>query len=61
MSRVEAKENETLEMILRRWKRRCAHDGIIGDLRRKEAYEKPSVKKKKKAEAAKKRMYLKQR
>ena len=48
MSRVEAKENETLEMILRRWKRRCAHDGIIGDLRRKEAYEKPSVKKKKK-------------
>ena len=31
------------------------HGGIIGDLRKKEHYEKPSVRRKKKAEAARKR------
>ncbi|MFR3347634.1 MAG: 30S ribosomal protein S21, partial [Christensenellales bacterium] len=37
------------------FKRKCARDGIIGDLRKKEHYEKPSVRRKKKAEAARKR------
>jgi small subunit ribosomal protein S21 len=57
MSTVKVGENETLDSAIRRWKRKCARDGIIGDLRRKEAYEKPSVKRKKKQEAARKRMY----
>lgn len=57
MSTVIVKENETLDSAIRRWKKKCANDGIIGDLRRKEAYEKPSVRRKKKAEAARKRMY----
>ena len=51
----EGGENETLDSALRRFKRRCARDGIIGDLRKKEQYEKPSVRRKKKAEAARKR------
>ena len=51
MSTVIVKENETLDSAIRRWKKKCANDGIIGDLRRKEAYEKPSVRRKKKAEA----------
>lgn len=55
MSTIKVGENETLDSALRRFKRRCARDGIIGDLRKREAYEKPSVKRKKKAEAARKR------
>ena len=55
MSRVEVKENESLDSALRRFKRKCSRDGILGDLRKKEFYEKPSVKKKKKSEAARKR------
>lgn len=57
MSTVRVGENESLDNAIRRFKRKCARDGIIGDLRKKEAYEKPSVKRKKKAEAARKRMY----
>ena len=55
MATIKGGENETLDSALRRFKRRCARDGIIGDLRKKEQYEKPSVRRKKKAEAARKR------
>ena len=57
MSTVKVNENESLENAIRRFKRKCARDGIIGDLRKKEAYEKPSVKRKKKSEAARRRKY----
>ena len=57
MSTVKVGENESIDNALRRFKRKCARDGIIGDRRKREAYEKPSVKRKKKAEAARKRMY----
>lgn len=55
MSTIRVGDNENLENALRRFKRKCSRDGIIGDLRRKEHYEKPSVRKKKKSEAARKR------
>ena len=55
MSTIKVGENESVESALRRFKRKCSRDGIIGDLRKKEFYEKPSVKKRKKAEAARKR------
>ncbi len=55
MSTIKVGENENLESALRRFKRKCSRDGIIGDLRKKEYYEKPSVKKRKKSEAARKR------
>ena len=55
MATIKVGENETLDSALRRFKRRCARDGIIGDLRKKEQYEKPSVRRKKKAEAARNR------
>ena len=48
-------ENESLENAIKRFKRKCQKDGIIGDIRRKVEYEKPSVKRKKKSEAARKR------
>ena len=55
MSTIRVGENESIDSALRRFKRKCLRDGIIGDLRRKEHYEKPSVRKKKKSEAARKR------
>lgn len=55
MSTVRVGENENIDSALRRFKRKCSRDGIIGDLRRKEHYEKPSVRRKKKSEAARKR------
>ena len=55
MSVVRVGENESLESALKRFKRKCQKDNITGDLRRKECYEKPAVRRKKKAEAARKR------
>ena len=55
MSTIRVGENESIDSALRRFKRKCSRDGIIGYLRRKEHYEKPSVRKKKKSEAARKR------
>ena len=57
MSTVKVGENESVDSAIRRFKRKCSRDGIIGELRKREAYEKPSVKREKKAEAARKRMY----
>lgn len=55
MSTIRVGENESVESALRRFKRKCSRDGIIGDLRKKEFYESPSVKRRKKTEAARKR------
>ena len=55
MAQVFVKENESLESALKRFKRSCARDGISGELRKREYYEKPSVKRKKKSEAARKK------
>ena len=57
MSRVEVKENESLDSALRRFKRSCQKAGIQQKIRKREHYEKPSVKRKKKSEAARKRKY----
>ncbi len=57
VSEVRVKENETLESALKRFKRQCARSGVIAEVRKREHYEKPSVKRKKKAEAARKRKY----
>ena len=55
MTQVIVGENENLESALKRFKRKCQKDDIIGDIRKKEHYEKPSVAAKKKSEAARKR------
>ena len=52
MSEVRLKENESLESALKRFKRNCAKAGIHSDLRKHEYYESPSVKSRKKSEAA---------
>ena len=57
MAEIRLKENESLESALRRFKKQCARAGVIAEFRKREAYEKPSVKRKKKSEAARKRKY----
>lgn len=57
MSSVYIKENETLESALRKFKRNCAKAGIQQEIRKREFYEKPSVRRKKKSEAARKRKF----
>ncbi len=55
MSNIVIKDNETLDSALRRFKKSCAKAGIQQEIRKREHYEKPSVKRKKKSEAARKR------
>lgn len=55
VAEIKVKENETLDSALRRFKRSCARSGILAEVRKREHYEKPSVKRKKKSEAARKR------
>jgi small subunit ribosomal protein S21 len=55
MSEIRVKENETLDSALRRFKRSCARSGVLAEVRKREHYEKPSVRRKKKSEAARKR------
>ncbi|MDD6175133.1 MAG: 30S ribosomal protein S21 [Firmicutes bacterium] len=57
MSEIRVKENESLDSALRRFKKQCAKSGVIAEVRKREAYEKPSVKRKKKSEAARKRKF----
>ena len=57
MAEIRVKENESLDSALRRFKRQCQRSGIQAELRKRECYEKPSVKRKKKSEAARKRKF----
>ncbi|MGI6554325.1 MAG: 30S ribosomal protein S21 [Bacillota bacterium] len=55
MSEVKVGKNESLDSALRRFKRNCQKAGVLSEVRKREHYEKPSVKRKKKSEAARKR------
>ena len=57
MAEIRIKEGESLDSALRRFKKQCARSGVIAEVRKREAYEKPSVKRKKKSEAARKRKF----
>ena len=54
MSEIYVKENESLDNALKRFKHSCAKAGVLADLRKKEYYQSPSVKRRKKSEAARK-------
>jgi small subunit ribosomal protein S21 len=57
MSEIKLKENESLDNALKRFKRQCAKSGVMSELRKREHYDKPSVRRKKKSEAARKRKF----
>ena len=58
---IRVKEGESIESALKRFKKATEKAGILSEIRKREHYEKPSVKRKKKALAAKKRAVKKQR
>jgi len=55
MSEVKVGKDENLESAIRRFKRQCQRAGVLKEARRREHYEKPSVKRKKKSLAAQRR------
>ena len=55
MAGVRVRDGESFESAMRRFKKQCEKAGILSEIRKREHYEKPSVKKKKKAIAARKR------
>jgi small subunit ribosomal protein S21 len=58
---VKIREGESFESAIRRFKKQCEKAGILTEVRKREHYEKPSVKKKRKALAAVKRLEKKSR
>ncbi len=55
MSEVKIEDGESLESALKRFKKKVQKAGILTEVRRREHYEKPSVKKKRKSAQAKKK------
>jgi len=55
MPGIRVRDGETFEQALRRFKKQCEKAGILSEVRKREYYEKPSVKEKRKREAAKKK------
>ena len=55
MSEIKVGENESLDNAIKRFKRQCARSGVLSEYRKREHYEKPRVKKKKKSEADKRK------
>ncbi|MBO8171401.1 MAG: 30S ribosomal protein S21 [Bacillaceae bacterium] len=57
MPEVRVRKNETLDAALRRFKRDCNKSGVLAEVKKRKHYEKPSVRRKKKSEAARKRKF----
>lgn len=58
---VRVRESESFENALKKFKKQCEKEGILSEIKKREHYEKPSVKKKKKAIAARKKALKKYR
>ena len=54
---VRVLEGESFENVLRKFKKQCEREGILSEIKKREHFEKPSVKKKKKAIAARKKAF----
>ncbi len=55
MAEIRLGESESIESALRRFKKKIQKAGILSEVKRRERYEKPSLQKKRKAEASRKR------
>ena len=56
MPSVKVRENEPFEFALRRFKRKCEKAGVLTELKKRQHFEKPAGKRKRKAIQAKKKM-----
>lgn len=55
MAEIKVGKNESLDSALRRFKKQCRVSGVLSEARKHERYDKPSVRRKKKSENARKR------
>lgn len=55
MPGINVRDGESFEAALRRFKKQCEKSGILADIRKREHFEKPSIRKKKKSISARKR------
>jgi small subunit ribosomal protein S21 len=55
MPYVRVRESDSFENALKKFKKQCEKEGILSEIKKREHYEKPSVKRKKKAIAARKK------
>ncbi len=53
---IKVRDNESIEEALRRFKRECERDGVMQEIKKREYYESPSVKRKKKMAEARRKM-----
>jgi small subunit ribosomal protein S21 len=56
MPGVRVKDGETFESALRRFKKKCEKAGILSDIRKHQHFEKPSERRKRKANAARRKL-----
>lgn len=56
---VQVRDDESFENALRRFKRKCEKEGILTELKKRQHYEKPSIKRKRKALQARKKILRK--
>ncbi len=61
MPKMRIREGDNLEYAIRRFKKSCEKLGILSELKKREYFEKPSVARKKKSIAARKRSLRKTR
>jgi small subunit ribosomal protein S21 len=61
MPGVVVREDESFENALRRFKKQLQKSGVLGEVKKRRAYDKPSVRKKKKSLLARKRLLKKLR
>lgn len=59
MPAVQVREEESFENALRRFKRKCEKSGVLTELKKRQYFEKPSVKRKRQAMQARKKMLRK--
>ncbi len=61
MPGIVVREDESFEDALRRFKKQVQRSGVLGEVKKRRAYDKPSIKKKKKSLRARKRLFKKLR
>jgi len=59
LAMVKIRDNESFEKAFRRFKKSCEKSGLLSEVKKREHYEKPSIRKKKKSIAARKRLVKK--
>jgi small subunit ribosomal protein S21 len=60
VTEVKVREDESIDAALRRFKRECERAGLMTEIKRREYYESPSVRRKRKAAEAKRKQRRRQ-